>query len=348
LSSWGFDFFSLLAPLIAVAGTTAASPPQPLSAAGAADAAPPAPPPLLTPEAQRAAAAPLAPAAEARPWRLSRALAAPAAAAAGLGGVLRLARAASASLSAAAPPSAAPAPAPERDRAAADALSPLAQGDVVFLSARPGFLRGQTRALSAEMGLGHAAILCGSLSAALGNARIAARKLSNHLRHSALFPEYRVVFLGDSGQADVAVAQQVAMAHERLRAEQAAAHAGAGANAGAGALAPLLEVPLPLCLIHDIRGASQAPRTPEAQRAALRARGVHVFDSYIEAAALCLEAGLLTERALGRVVEAAAAQLAQVDFGAGGEAMRRARMAEFSYAVRRAQMAVERARAPAA
>ena len=49
-------------------------------------------------------------------------------------------------------------------------------------------LRAQTLALAAGMGLGHAALLCGTLSAALSHRLMAARKLANHLLHSLATP----------------------------------------------------------------------------------------------------------------------------------------------------------------
>jgi len=103
--------------------------------------------------------------------------------------------------------------------------------------------------------------------------------------------------------------------------------------------------PPPLVLIHDIRAADQAPRTPPLERARLRARGVHVFDSYIEAALVCFEAGLLDAPALRALVDGVTGELAAVAFSARSQSV--ARLGEWQTAMQRADMAMA-ARAGAA
>ena len=183
-------------------------------------------------------------------------------------------------------------------------VSPYPRGDLIFLSARPSFLRPATQLLAARVGLEGAAVLCGTVAAALTHSRMAGRKLANHLLHAACFPEARTVFFGDSGQADVAFALKMLAAHARV---------GAAAEKRVG----LARVPpAPLVVIHDICGLDQVPITSDLQRARLRARGVHVIDSYIDAAVLAHGVNLITDDGLRSVVDAATEDLAAVAFAA--------------------------------
>ena len=101
--------------------------------------------------------------------------------------------------------------------------------------------------------------------------------------------------------------------------------------------APLLAAcPPPLVLIHDICRASQAPLIAHGDRARLRARGVTVFDSYIEAAAVAFDAGIVAPDAVLATIEDAAAALAAIRFGS--ETQRLRRLTEFSHAVQFAQL----------
>lgn len=201
------------------------------------------------------------------------------------------------------------------------------RADLIFLSARPGFLRSQTLTLASSIGLDHAAILCGTITAALNHSLMAARKLANHMLHSSLFPEFRTLFIGDSGQADIEFSLQMLIAHRQLK---------------AGILmrepdSPLVTVPPPVALIHDICSTNQTPLTAQAQRARLRAKQIHMFDSYIDAASLCYCEGLLTPQALLRIVDHTTTALARINFGTGSERQRISRLQEYQLAVRRVQ-----------
>jgi len=220
-------------------------------------------------------------------------------------------------------------------------------------------LAAATRALGGEP---PRAILCGTVATCLSNAAMAAKKAENYDAHRALYPEFRSVWLGDSGQGDIETGLHMLRAHQR---EQEEADAGAGAGAAtataaassesgrggvctgvgaSGSLAgseiprPLPRQPAPLVLIHDLSHSSQAPYTGEAKRAAWRHRGVHLFGSYAEAACVAAEAGLLSAGRLQAVVDATAAELAAAKFP-GGERQRLARLQEFQGAARRAQAA---------
>jgi hypothetical protein len=246
------------------------------------------------------------------------------------------------------------------------ACSNLPPGDLIFLSARPAFLRASTLALASRIGLAGGAVLCGTLAAALTHSRMAGRKLANHLIHASCFPEYRLVFFGDSGQADVAFALRMLAAHASVRAAVAGGAPGSPEFARRRALCP----PPPLVLIHDICGADGVPLTPSLQRARLRARGVHVVDSYIDAAVEAYLGGLLRDEQLRGVIDGATEDLAGVMWGdapgggsgsgvggglglaPGGDAcMRDRRHAEYRTALMRAHLALggaEAKRKPAA
>jgi hypothetical protein len=185
------------------------------------------------------------------------------------------------------------------------------------------------------IGVGHAAILTGTISAALSHDRLAARKLLNHLRHWTLFKEYRVLFIGDSGQADVSAAIQILLAHEKIVNEESNLKEKdpSTTNYSSPPMRRTARLPPPLCLIHDIRNSSQEPRTSVSQRAALLAKGVHVFDSYIDAAFICFEHGLITTSGLQKVVATTSIELSQVNFT--DERMKSARLEEYNDAVKR-------------
>ena len=90
-----------------------------------------------------------------------------------------------------------------------------------------------------------AAILVGTLASAFTNSALAARKASNLLAYHALFPEYRVVLLGDSGQGDVAAGLAVLEAHHRSGGGPLlTAAAAASLRRGGGGVPPLLPSPL--------------------------------------------------------------------------------------------------------
>jgi len=182
---------------------------------------------------------------------------------------------------------------------------------VTFVTARPGDRAGVVedatrRALSA-LGLPRARVLAGAFTKLAGNDLIAEEKIANFERYRRVFPEFRFVFFGDSGQGDVAVG-------ERMR-----------------ALAPEA---VPVVLIHDVVA------TPEERRRELSERGVHLSDSYVGAAAIAYERGLLAVEGLERVIAAAERELSAIMFESDAE--RAARAAELLRDVERARR--ERAR----
>lgn len=160
-----------------------------------------------------------------------------------------------------------------------DSTSRLA---LTFVSARPGDRLGIVESKTLDglsvLGLVGATMLAGTFSSALGNARIAAKKLENFLEYTSVYPERDFVFVGDSGQGDVAFG-------EAMMEKSKAAHT---------------------VFIHDVVA------TPEARRAELREKNVFLFDTYAGAALVAKKRGLLSEEAAKRVVAAVRKELEEV------------------------------------
>ncbi len=164
--------------------------------------------------------------------------------------------------------------------------TPDATGDLSFLSARPGDRPGVVEHLTREMIHGHgvadATVMTGDLLHSMGSANnMAAGKMSNYQEHRALFPDYGVVFVGDSGQGDVVVAQ-------RLRQTTPDAVKGA--------------------FIHDV------VNTSAAQRAEYARQGVFFFDTYLGAAVEAFRLGLISPNGLRNVEAAVRRDMAAITF----------------------------------
>ncbi|WP_437316869.1 phosphatase domain-containing protein [Sorangium sp. So ce385] len=158
-------------------------------------------------------------------------------------------------------------------------------GDLTFVTARPGDRLGLVedatlRALAARGQLA-ATVLAGSFTRLIGNRAIAEKKLENFLEYRRLYPEYGFVFVGDSGQGDIHFGQRMLeLAPESVQA----------------------------IFIHDVVA------TPERARQELAVGGVHLFDTYVGAAAVALERGLLGPEGAARVAEAALEAFAAIPF----------------------------------
>ncbi|KAL7686608.1 hypothetical protein Plhal304r1_c026g0088081 [Plasmopara halstedii] len=96
------------------------------------------------------------------------------------------------------------------------ALDPKGGGvrpTITFLTARPrGWLsvgRYLTLQHLKKLGLPNVTVLNGSVKGLVSNKKIANLKLDNFFRFAALFPEFKFVFFGDSGQGDALLASQL-------------------------------------------------------------------------------------------------------------------------------------------
>ncbi len=168
------------------------------------------------------------------------------------------------------------------------AEEPGRAGDLTFVTARPGGPRGlveqYTRNHLSGLGLPPHSVLGGSLLNLHARAAIAERKIQNMERDRLLFPECRMVFVGDSGQADGQVGAQM-----HLRAPEHIVGT----------------------LLHDVTGLSRE------ERAAYAAQGVHVFSTYAGAAAHALRLGLVSAAQAKEVAAATRAGIAALDLDEG-------------------------------
>jgi hypothetical protein len=175
-------------------------------------------------------------------------------------------------------------------------------GDLVFISARPGDRIGVVERKTLDsldrLGFDNAVMLAGSVLKVHSNRAIAEKKIRNLDEYRRLWPEYGMVFFGDSGQGDAALA-------EHLLAEPGP-H---GAHA----------------FIHDVIAMGVQ------ERSRLRGEGVAVFDSWVEAAHACREHGLLTDDQLRQVADDARVELTAIAFS--DRASRSAREAELEAAL---------------
>jgi hypothetical protein len=165
------------------------------------------------------------------------------------------------------------------------AFPPGGLGDLTFLTARPGdragFGEGVTRKHLDEVGLSFAKVLTGDFAHLATNELIAEKKYAGFAQYRRLFPEYRFVFCGDSGQGD-AIAGRRMMEHP-----------------AGGMLA---------VFIHDV------VFTSAEERAAFRAGGVHFNDTYAGAAADAVALGLLDLAAARRIAAEAVAEMHDIPF----------------------------------
>lgn len=165
------------------------------------------------------------------------------------------------------------------------AAKPRSLGDLTFITARPadliGFIENRTRDHLRSSGVGRSSVLSGSFMHLLTRSGMADKKIENIARYHLLYPEYRLVFIGDSGQGDVIVAQ-------RLLAEFAGV--------------------VDACLIHDI------VQTDAETRAEYADEDVIFFDTYVGAAVAAHAKGLITDAGLAGVVKATVAGFDQVDW----------------------------------
>lgn len=152
------------------------------------------------------------------------------------------------------------------------AAAPGRPGDLTFVTARPpgplGIFEHYTRNSLSSLGLPEHTVMTGSLANVFTKASIASRKLENISRDRQLFPECRMVFLGDSGQADPKVALT---ARERFGDHLVAA------------------------FIHDVVG------VPEATRKRWQDRGVYAVDHWAQAAEIAHHLSLISKSGLGSV-----------------------------------------------
>ncbi len=157
------------------------------------------------------------------------------------------------------------------------------QSNLTFLSARPqdrmGLLESQwTQKSLTKKGVGEHVVLSGDLASLKSYDKMADKKMDNFQQYEELFGEYNFVFVGDSGQGDATLGQN-------LRREHADS--------------------VPLVLIHDLG----KPGVNAEARQAAQAKGIVYFDSYVGAALATHQAGLIDDVGLQDVINASRPRL---------------------------------------
>lgn len=159
-------------------------------------------------------------------------------------------------------------------------------GYVTFITARPGDRGGTvetaTLDMLQEMGFERATVLAGTLAGVVSHEAMAAVKLDNLTRYRQVYPEYRFVFVGDSGQGDAAFGR---------------------------AMLETFPDDVEGVFIHDVVDPEEGKlAVPEAERVEAAETGLYYFDTYPDAARIALKLGLLDESAVARVEQDPGAQ----------------------------------------
>ncbi|HSN43667.1 MAG TPA: phosphatase domain-containing protein [Propionibacteriaceae bacterium] len=161
----------------------------------------------------------------------------------------------------------------------------MASDDLTFVTARPkdafGFIETHTKGVLAKAGIARTSVLQGGFTNLVSKELMAKGKLANISRYLSLFPEYDLLWIGDSGQGDIITG-----------------------------LALLAEIPerTRLVIIHDVVA------TPAEDRETLRAQGVHVVDTYVAAGVIAHESGLVSDAGLASIVSATLDEFDQVEW----------------------------------
>ena len=154
---------------------------------------------------------------------------------------------------------------------------------IVFITARPALFRDRTLKHLRDCGFVGATLLMGSFRTLIGSKRMARQKMQNFQQYKKIFPDYRFIFIGDNGQADIDLGKMLLDNGE-------VSHV----------------------WIHDIirRSKGKVPYRCDECRAA----NIELFTSYIGAALLAVEKGIFEPDALVRVVDATERNLEKIDF----------------------------------
>jgi hypothetical protein len=155
---------------------------------------------------------------------------------------------------------------------------------IAFVTARPkdrpGVIERKTHETLRAFGVSDPVVLSGSFLKLHSNERIAEKKLQNFQEYARLFPEYRFVFIGDSGQGD----------------------ADFGAKMREAAPAQVEAV-----FIHDVVD------TSDSTKAEWEVKGVFFEDNYVGLAARALDLGILDAESAAEIVRSAFEELVTLE-----------------------------------
>lgn len=160
---------------------------------------------------------------------------------------------------------------------------PRSVGDLTFVTARPndifGIIESASRRALAGAGVATPSVIGGSFLAIHSGEVMAAQKLENIQHQIDLFPEYHIVFFGDSGQGDLLVAAGLW--------DDQAHH-------------------LKAVFIHDVR------QLDAARRASYTRQQIHLVDTYVGAATIARNLGLISDTGWQRVAAEARQNVATI------------------------------------
>jgi Phosphatidate phosphatase APP1, catalytic domain len=185
--------------------------------------------------------------------------------------------------------------------------------NLAFLTARPKLIEAFTRKTLLTKDIKGAVALSGTARALLSHDKMAAKKLDNFKAYHSLFPECKFVFVGDSGQGDVTLAQEMVKL-------------------------PGIKDSVVLTGAHDVRDESDKAHTSASERESLLEKGVVIFDSYVEFAVKLEKKGVISKGSLAFVAERTAEVLRTIKYSTKAQAT--ARFAEFRAALKGVEAAI--------
>lgn len=160
---------------------------------------------------------------------------------------------------------------------------PLSIGDLTFVTARPmdffGLVENHSRESLKKAGVADLSVLSGSLFSLVSLDAMAGKKLENIAHYAQLFPEYRMTFMGDSGQGDVQVGERLWQEHPEA---------------------------MDAVFIHDVVDTDEQVRREHAEHR------VWFHDTYVGAASKALELELISRAGWQHVVDEATQSLEEL------------------------------------
>ncbi|XVX20604.1 phosphatase domain-containing protein [Actinomycetota bacterium] len=151
--------------------------------------------------------------------------------------------------------------------------APQSTGDLTFVTARPGdafgLIENHSRAALRKAGVANMSLMGGTVVALRSKDAMAGMKFANMEHYRRLFPEYDLVFIGDSGQGDAIVGEKIL-----------------GEWPGA----------VKAVFIHDVVD------TPPERREEQAAKRLYYVDTYVGAGTTARELGMISAKGLEQII----------------------------------------------
>ncbi|GAA1393466.1 phosphatase domain-containing protein [Luteococcus peritonei] len=182
---------------------------------------------------------------------------------------------------------------------------PKSVGDLTFVTARPmdffGPVENHSRESLKKAGIADLSVMSGSLFSLVTLDRMAGKKMENIDHYVRLFPEYRMTFMGDSGQGDVKVGERLWELHPDV---------------------------VDAVFIHDVVD------TPEEERRGHAEHRIWFHDTYVGAANRALALGLISSTGWQHVVDEARKAFDEIAWESGEQEDRMRTLLERDIAAR--------------